>query len=70
MQVAAAQADPLPHADDPVPGAFRPAEMRLRDGGGFDYVYLYQHPTSGTACLQTSYTQEGAVGTAASPITN
>jgi len=51
-------------------GAFRPAEMRLRDGGGFDYVYLYQHPTSGTACLQTSYTQEGAVGTAASPITN
>jgi hypothetical protein len=51
-------------------GAFRPAELRLRDGGGFDYVYLYQHPTSGTACLQTSYTQEGAVGTAASPITN
>ncbi|MFI5120923.1 MAG: hypothetical protein ACHQM4_10935 [Thermoanaerobaculia bacterium] len=51
-------------------GAFRPAELRLRDGGGFDYVYLYQHPTSGIACLQTSYTQEGAVGTAASPITN
>ena len=51
-------------------GAFRPAEMKLRDGGGFDYVYLYQHPTSGTACLQTSYTQDGAVGTAASPITN
>jgi hypothetical protein len=51
-------------------GAFRPAEMRLRDGGGFDYIYLYQHPTSGTACLQTSYTQDGAVGTAASPITN
>ncbi len=51
-------------------GAFRPAELRLRDGGGFDYVYLYQHPTSGTACLQTSYTMEGAVGTAASPITN
>jgi hypothetical protein len=20
-------------------GAFRPAEMKLRDGGGFDYVY-------------------------------
>ncbi|MGZ5382023.1 MAG: hypothetical protein ACXWFS_06940 [Thermoanaerobaculia bacterium] len=51
-------------------GAFRPAETRLRDGGGFDYVYLYQHPTSGNACLQTSYTQDGAVGTAASPITN
>jgi hypothetical protein len=51
-------------------GAFRPAELRLRDGGGFDYAYLYQHPTSGTACLQISYTQEGAVGTAASPITN
>jgi hypothetical protein len=51
-------------------GAFRPAELRLRDGGGFDYVYLYHHPTSSSACLQTSYTQEGAVGTAASPITN
>jgi hypothetical protein len=51
-------------------GAFRPAELKLRDGGGFDYVYLYQHPTSGTACLQTSYTQDGAVGTTASPITN
>jgi hypothetical protein len=51
-------------------GAFRPAELKLRDGNGFDYVYLYQHPTSGTACLQASYTQEGAVGTAASPITN
>ncbi len=51
-------------------GAFRPAELRLRDGGGLDYVYLYQHPTSGSACLQTSYTQDGAVGSAASPITN
>lgn len=51
-------------------GAFRPAELKLPDGGGFDYVYLYHHPTSGTACLQISYTQEGAVGTAASPITN
>jgi hypothetical protein len=51
-------------------GSFRPAELRLPDGGGFDYVYLYQHPTSGTACLQTSYTQEGAVGNAASPISN
>ena len=51
-------------------GSFRPADLKLRDGGGFDYVYLYHHPTSGTACLQTSYTQDGAVGTAASPITN
>jgi hypothetical protein len=51
-------------------GSFRPAELRLRDGGGFDYVYLYQHPTTRTACMQISYTQEGAVGTAASPITN
>lgn len=51
-------------------GGFRPAELKLRDGGGFDYVYLYQHPTSGSACLQASYTQDGAVGTAASPITN
>ena len=49
-------------------GAFRPPELKLRDGGSFDYLYLYQHPTSGRACLQTSYTQEGA--TAASPITN
>ena len=44
--------------------------MKLRGGGGFDYVYLYQHPTSGTACLQTSYTQDGAGATAAFPITN
>ncbi len=51
-------------------GSFRPAELKLRDGGGFDYVYLYQHPTSGSACLQVSYTQDGAVGSAASPITN
>jgi hypothetical protein len=49
-------------------GAFRPPELKLRDGGSFDYVYLYQHPTSGMACLQASYTQEGAG--AASPITN
>ncbi len=49
-------------------GAFRAPELKLRDGGSFDYVYLYHHPTSGTACLQASYTQEGAG--AASPITN
>ena len=49
-------------------GAFRPPELKLRDGGSFDYLYLYQHPTSGRACLQMSYTQEGA--TTASPITN
>ena len=49
-------------------GAFRAPELKLRDGGSFDYVYLYHHPTSGKACLQVSYTQEGAG--AASPITN
>jgi hypothetical protein len=48
--------------------AFRAPELKLRDGGSFDYLYLYQHPTSGRACLQTSYTQEGA--TVAFPITN
>ncbi len=48
--------------------AFRPPELKLRDGGSFDYLYLYQHPTTKSACLQVSYTQEGA--TKASPITN
>jgi hypothetical protein len=48
--------------------AFRPPDLKLRDGGSFDYVYLYQHPTSKTACLQAAYTQEGAKE--ASPITN
>ena len=48
--------------------AFRAPELKLRDGGSFDYLYLYHHPTSGRACLQVSYTQEGA--TTASPITN
>ncbi|MCM3876992.1 MAG: hypothetical protein NEA02_11300 [Thermoanaerobaculia bacterium] len=48
--------------------AFRPPELKLRDGGSFDYVYLYHHPTSGRACVQVAYTQEGA--TTASPITN
>ena len=48
--------------------SFRAPELKLRDGGSFDYVYLYHHPTSGKACFQASYTQEGA--TTASPITN
>jgi hypothetical protein len=39
--------------------ALRPPELKLRDGGGFDYVYLYHHPTSGTACIQALYTPEG-----------
>ena len=49
-------------------GPFRAPELKLREGGSLDYVYLYHHPTSGTACLQTSYTQEGA--TTATPIGN
>jgi hypothetical protein len=39
--------------------ALRPPELKLRDGNGFDYVYLYHHPTSGTACIQALYTPEG-----------
>ncbi|MBK9062711.1 MAG: hypothetical protein IPL89_05880 [Acidobacteria bacterium] len=39
--------------------ALRPPELKLRDGGGFDYVYLYHHPTSGMACIQALYTPEG-----------
>lgn len=39
--------------------AVRPPELKLRDGGGFDYVYLYHHPTSATACIQVLYTPEG-----------
>lgn len=39
--------------------ALRPPELKLREGGGFDYVYLYHHPTSGTACIQALYTPEG-----------
>ncbi|HQQ77039.1 MAG TPA: hypothetical protein PLB01_06760 [Thermoanaerobaculia bacterium] len=39
--------------------ALRPPELKLRDGGSFDYVYLYHHPTSGTACVQALYTPEG-----------
>ncbi|MGA7991526.1 MAG: hypothetical protein WCC53_08860 [Thermoanaerobaculia bacterium] len=39
--------------------ALRPPELKLRDGRGFDYVYLYLHPASGTACVQALYTPEG-----------
>ena len=39
--------------------AMRPPELRLRDGGGFDYLYLFHHPTSATACIQVLYTPEG-----------
>ena len=35
------------------------AELRLRDGGGFDYLYLFHHPASATACIQVLYTPEG-----------
>ena len=39
--------------------AMRPPDLRLREGGGFDYLYLYHHPTSATACVQVLYTPEG-----------
>jgi hypothetical protein len=39
--------------------AMRPPELKLRDGGSFDYIYLYHHPTSGKACIQALYTPEG-----------
>lgn len=39
--------------------ALRPPDLKLRDGGSFDYIYLYHHPTSGQACIQTLYTPEG-----------
>lgn len=39
--------------------ALRPPELKLRDGRAFDYVYLYHHPTSGSACIQALYTPEG-----------
>ncbi len=39
--------------------AVRPAELKLRDGRAFDYIYLFQHPTSATACVQLLYTPEG-----------
>jgi hypothetical protein len=37
----------------------RPPELRLREGGSFEYVYLYHHPATGTACIQALYTPEG-----------
>ncbi len=37
----------------------RPPELRLRDGRSFDYLYLFHHPASGTACVQVLYTPEG-----------
>jgi hypothetical protein len=39
--------------------AMRPPDLRLREGRGFDYLYLYHHPTSATACIQVLYTPEG-----------
>jgi len=39
--------------------AVRPPELKLRGGRAFDYIYLYHHPTSGTACIQALYTPEG-----------
>jgi hypothetical protein len=40
-------------------GAIRPPELKLRESGGFDYMYLFHHPTSATACIQVLYTPEG-----------
>ena len=37
----------------------RPPELKLRSGGSFDYIYLFHHPTSATACIQALYTPEG-----------
>ena len=39
--------------------AMRPPDLKLRESGGFDYLYLYHHPTSATACIQVLYTPEG-----------
>ncbi|HVO51639.1 MAG TPA: hypothetical protein VMV60_11640 [Thermoanaerobaculia bacterium] len=36
-----------------------PPELRLRDGGSFEYIYLYHHPATATACIQVLYTPEG-----------
>jgi hypothetical protein len=44
----------------------RPPELKLRSGGSFDYVYLFHHPTSASACIQALYTPEG-VKTSESP---
>jgi hypothetical protein len=45
----------------------RPPELKLREGGSFEYVYLYHHPTSGSACIQALYTPEGVKLPAAPP---
>ncbi len=37
----------------------RPPELKLRSGGAFDYLYLFAHPASATACIQVLYTPEG-----------
>jgi hypothetical protein len=37
----------------------RPPELRLRGGESFEYIYLYHHPATSTACIQALYTPEG-----------
>ena len=39
--------------------AVRPAELKLRGGRSFEYIYLFHHPTSSIACVQVLYTPEG-----------
>ena len=39
--------------------ALRPPELKLRSGAAFDYLYLFHHPASATACIQVLYTPEG-----------
>jgi hypothetical protein len=39
--------------------AAHPPELRLRDGGSFEYIYVYHHPATATACIQVLYTPEG-----------
>jgi hypothetical protein len=36
-----------------------PPELRLRDGGSFEYIYVYHHPATATACIQVLYMPEG-----------
>ncbi len=36
-----------------------PPELRLRGGGSFEYMYLYHHPATATACIQVLYMPEG-----------
>jgi hypothetical protein len=47
--------------------ALRPPELRLRTGASFEYLYLYHHPTSATACIQVLYTPEGVKFTIGPP---